>query len=216
MYTANDFGSWYQQQYGQPIDPGLANQIAGAVGDPAGPNGTYTAQQYQQGQQMAGRQSTQPAPFFPEFTPPQYQQGTAYQPPPAFVAPTMDQALSDPGYQFGVQQGQRMLEGSAAARGLARTGGTMKSLIDYGQQAAQQQYGQVYDRAAGEWARNYQVGRDAWNANEQQRQQQNAWNYQGAQDAFNSRFRGRELTFDDLYKRWATNVNVQAQLALGQ
>lgn len=66
---------------------------------------------------------------------------------PEFVAPTMEEALSDPGYQFALQQGQEALEGSAAARGTLRTGGTLRDLVDYGQQAAQQQYGDVYNRA---------------------------------------------------------------------
>jgi hypothetical protein len=52
----------------------------------------------------------------------------------------------DPGYQFRLAEGQRALENSGAARGVTNTGGNMKGLLDYGQQAASQEYGNVYNR----------------------------------------------------------------------
>jgi hypothetical protein len=52
----------------------------------------------------------------------------------------------DPGYQFRLSEGQRALERSGAARGVTNTGGNMKGLLDYGQQAASQEYGNVYGR----------------------------------------------------------------------
>ena len=66
---------------------------------------------------------------------------------PEFQAPTMEEALSDPGYQASLKQGQDLLEGSAAARGTLRTGGTLRDLVDYGQGAAAKQYGDVFNRS---------------------------------------------------------------------
>lgn len=228
-YTPEQFQQWYQQQHGQAIDPALLQQIGGAVGAP-GADGQYTQAQWQQGQSMATAPGANAAPFFPEFQAPVYEAGPAYHAPAAFnyesfQAPTMAQAEQDPGYQFSLKQGLGALQGSQAARGIARTGGAMKGLIDYGQAAAGQQYQNVYNRAAqsygmnrdnaaGTYATNYQVGRDAWRDNNTMREGAFDRNYRGASDAFNSKFRGRELSFEDLFRRWNTNVNVNAQMAL--
>jgi hypothetical protein len=62
--------------------------------------------------------------------------------------------MADPGYQFALQEGQKALERSAAARGTLRTGGTLRDLVDYGQRSAAQQYQNVYDRALGSYGVN--------------------------------------------------------------
>lgn len=250
-YDEQQFNQWYGAQYGgaAPSEQ-LRQQIGGAVGTPGGPNGRYNQAQWQQAQTLAGQQGAagNATPFFPEFTAPQYQQGpaydagpaydpgAAYQAPEAFRAPTMDEAQQDPGYQMALKQGLGAMQGAQAAKGLARTGGALKGLMDYGQQSAEQQYGNVYNRAAGQYAQNYQQGRDAWSMNQQQRaqaygmnqqQRQGEWDrnqaareggydrqYRGASDAFNANFRGRELQFEDLYRRWNTSANINAQMAL--
>lgn len=80
--------------------------------------------------------------------------GTAGQAPEfSFTPPSQEEALQDPGYQFALGEGLRALQGSAAARGTLRTGGTLRDLMDYGQQAATQRYGDVYGRQ-------YQLARD--------------------------------------------------------
>lgn len=76
----------------------------------------------------------------PTFTPPTYQK------PPSFELPTYAQAENDPGYQFTRGQGEQALQQSAAARGLANTGGTAKDLINYGQAAGTTQYSNVLNR----------------------------------------------------------------------
>lgn len=53
---------------------------------------------------------------------------------------------ADPGYQFRVNEGMRGLEGSAAARGNLLSGGMLKALTRYGQDAASQEYGNAYNR----------------------------------------------------------------------
>jgi hypothetical protein len=53
---------------------------------------------------------------------------------------------ADPGYQFRLDQGRDALEGSAAARGGLLSGGTLKALTNYGQQAGSQEYQSAYQR----------------------------------------------------------------------
>lgn len=50
----------------------------------------------------------------------------------------------DPSYQFRLNEGLRAIQASAAARGMG--GQTMKDIVNYGQQAASQEYGSAYDR----------------------------------------------------------------------
>lgn len=66
---------------------------------------------------------------------------------PAFQAPNAVTEQNDPGYQFRLQQGQKALENSAAARGSLLSGGTAKSLNDYAQGSASNEYSNVYNRA---------------------------------------------------------------------
>jgi len=53
---------------------------------------------------------------------------------------------ADPGYAFRVQEGQRALESSAAARGGLLSGATGKALARYGQDMGSQEYGNAYNR----------------------------------------------------------------------
>ena len=67
-----------------------------------------------------------------------------------FVAPTAAEAAQDPGYQFRLEEGQRALQQSAAAKGMLRTGNTWKDLQRYGQGMATAEYDKVYGRRMGE------------------------------------------------------------------
>jgi hypothetical protein len=107
-----------------------------------------------------------PAPYVPASA---YQPG-AYQAPvftpgAPFTGPTAEQMGADPGYQFRLQQGQEALERSGAARGVTNTGGTLKNILDYGQQAASQEYGNVYNRAAQSWGMNEAARQAAFGLN---------------------------------------------------
>lgn len=66
-----------------------------------------------------------------------------------FKAPSVDEALTDPGYQFRLGQGQDSLQRWAAAKGTLNDSGTAKALIDYGQNAASQEYANVWNRQFG-------------------------------------------------------------------
>lgn len=56
---------------------------------------------------------------------------------------------ASPGYQFRLDEGMKAIERSAAARGGLRSGATMKSLGDYAQGQASQEYGNEWNRMAG-------------------------------------------------------------------
>jgi hypothetical protein len=55
---------------------------------------------------------------------------------------------TDPGYQFRLQQGQDQLEASAFARGGGMSGGLAKASMDWGQNLASAEYGNVFNRLA--------------------------------------------------------------------
>lgn len=74
-----------------------------------------------------------------------------------FNAPTDITEQNDPGYKFRLAQGQQALQNSAAAKGGLLSGGTAKSLSDYNQNAASGEYGNVYNRALGEYQQNYNI-----------------------------------------------------------
>lgn len=83
-------------------------------------------------------------PFASYGAPASYSAGT-------FKAPTAEELYEDPSYQFRVDQGRKALESSAASRGVLLSGATGKAITDYGQQAASQEYANVYGRRFNEF-----------------------------------------------------------------
>jgi hypothetical protein len=79
-----------------------------------------------------------------------------------FKAPLPGDVWTDPSYLWRLKEGQNALERSASARGTLRTSGTLKDIIDYGQQAASQEYGNMFDRALQTWGAQYQGEKDAF------------------------------------------------------
>lgn len=69
----------------------------------------------------------------------------------SFTAPTYDEALNTPGFQFRLGEGMKALQRSAAAKGTLLTGGTLKGMNDYAQSSASQEYGNTYNRAYNEY-----------------------------------------------------------------
>lgn len=59
---------------------------------------------------------------------------------------TMADFAKDPGYQFRMDEGQKALERSAAARGGLLSGGTGRALTRYGQDYGSQEYSNAYGR----------------------------------------------------------------------
>lgn len=66
---------------------------------------------------------------------------------PDFKAPSSEDVLSDPGYQFRLDQGRKAVEYGASAKGLLNSGGTLADVLGFGQGLASQEYGQVFNRA---------------------------------------------------------------------
>jgi len=66
----------------------------------------------------------------------------------ASMAPTftMSDFQNDPGYNFDLQQGSQAIQRAAAATGGLQSGGTLKSLSDYAQGQASNEYENAYNR----------------------------------------------------------------------
>lgn len=62
---------------------------------------------------------------------------------------------SDPGYAFRMQEGQKALERSAAARGGLQSGGTLKAISRYGQDYASNEYNNAYNRFSNDQTRRF-------------------------------------------------------------
>lgn len=62
-----------------------------------------------------------------------------------------------PGYQFSFNEGQRAVEGSAAAKGMLMSGGTLKDLVRFGQGTAAADYNDQFNRVASVAAGGQQV-----------------------------------------------------------
>jgi hypothetical protein len=67
----------------------------------------------------------------------------------------MSDFQADPGYQFRMDEGQKALERSAAARGGLNSGGTMKALAQYSQGVASDEFNNAYNRFNADRDRRY-------------------------------------------------------------
>lgn len=172
---------------------------------------------------------------WPSYGAPDYIDPGAFDPGPAFsygefsypdfAAPTADDLKNDPGFEFRLNQGRKALEASAAGRGTIRSGASLKNILEYGQNFASQEYGDVYNRALRQydtnrdnafgnystnrnnasdiWGKQYGQRKDVYDASAQNAFQHNAFNQSNAQTSFNAAQRQAELEFQDAYNRWA-------------
>lgn len=172
---------------------------------------------------------------WPSFLPPSFVDPGAFDPGapfsyaefqgPEFVAPTGQDVLSDPSFQFRMDEGRKALEASAAGKGILRSGGSMKDLLKFGQSFASQEFDNVFNRALNthrtrysdalnEYDTNRRTAYDTWNTGYMGRKDAygfsadranslNAFNMNNSQFDFNSRQRQAEMEFRDLYERWA-------------
>lgn len=127
-----------------------------------------------------------PIPDLPGYTPPPAFQYADYTPGDPFRAPSVEEALQDPGYKFRLGQGEEALQHWAAARGTLNDSGTAKALLEHGQNAASQEYRNVWDR-----------GYNAYNLNEGNRFKTYMTNRTGAVDTYNTNY---QTQFMDPYK----------------
>jgi hypothetical protein len=71
-----------------------------------------------------------------------------------FKPPTDADVYNDPSYVLRRDEGQRGIETSAAAKGLARTGGTLSDILKYNQGFASSEYGNIWNRDLGAYQTN--------------------------------------------------------------
>ncbi len=144
-----------------------------------------------------------------------------YKPPPPLAlkpwqAPSIDQALNDPGYQFRTQEGQRQLQNWAGARGTLNDSSTAKALQDYGQQSASQEYQNVWNRDFGAWQGQNAADLQNYNTNYQtqytdpyaisagQASAQNAFNLTNTQQANAA----TQTNYQDEFQKWLAQFGV--------
>lgn len=147
----------------------------------------------------------EPTPDAPTFKAPEWKA------PPAFSfgdfkAPTADEALTDPGYQFRTDQGRQALQRAGALKGITNTGMNLRDILDYGQNAASQEYQNVYNRDASSYQMNRSNAVDQYNTNyATQYVDPYKYTYQAALDTFNPSF-----------DAWKTNAgNLERKNELG-
>lgn len=161
-----------------------------------------------------GGGSTQGESFlWPEFDP-----GPAFQAPAPFSydefrAPSLEDAKAEPGYEFARSEGLRGLQNSAASRGVARTGGTLKDLIGWGNRFAEQNYGNVFNRAGMTYDRNRNNAADAYQTNYGISRDVFDRGYMQRKDAFAPKMTAASATFDDLYRRWRDELDTTTRIA---
>ena len=73
-----------------------------------------------------------------------------------------DDLMKDPGYKFRLEEGNKAIERNAASRGFLQSGRTMKSLGQYSQGLASQEYGKAYGRELGEFGIREGQSKDAY------------------------------------------------------
>lgn len=149
---------------------GFINDIGGSVVDDTlgtnifGPNATDRALQYQrEGANAANQFLGQTHQSQLDYLDPWNETGTASMQDLA-GGNFMNNWQQDPGYQFRLQEGMKAIEGSAAAKGMLNSSGTMKNLMRYGQGLASDEYGKIYDREYNRLSQLAGYGQDANNS----------------------------------------------------
>ncbi len=90
--------------------------------------------------------------------------GAEFDPGPAFGFTGADVA-TDPGYQFGLQQGTQGINNGQAARGNFLSGAGMKELDRFNQDYAGTKFGDAFNRASTTYNTNLGAKQQAWNTN---------------------------------------------------
>ena len=172
------------------------------------PNQHYPQDNTQTNPQPPGPYNPQTSSFampqmdWPSFSFSQFDPGPAFSY-KDFAAPNQQDMLNDPGFQFRIDQGRKALEASAAGKGILRSGGTLKDLLNYGQNFASQEYGNVYNRALSEYDTNRRNALDTWNTGYMGRKDKYGFDFDAAKYSHDSRLRNMEFDRNDLFNRWS-------------
>lgn len=168
---------------------------------------TFSYEDFQFGEQApAGYQAG------PAFTPGAFaygEQGPAAFDYAEFVAPGQDAVLRDPGYQRRLAEGQKALETSAAAKGLLRTGATLKGLSEYAQQQASDEYARAYQRQLDEYQmgragakEEYESGRQSYMDRYNKAYQEYLTNLENQKFAYSTGEQQRRSTYDEAQREY--------------
>lgn len=147
-----------QNTAGQPVDPNTGNPLPPTVGAAAD---TPAATPPPAGGGGGGGNLT--APFTGQWQPPNLQglpdvpqfPTIDYRQAPAFEAPSWEDVLNDPGYNFRKQQAGDAFQNNRAAMGAINTSNTLKDFIDLNSNFASQEYGNVWNRSKSAYDTNY-------------------------------------------------------------
>lgn len=137
-----------------------------------------------------------------KFEGPQFKPYAEFNGGPAFKAPTGADFQNDPGYQFRLEQGQKALERSAAAKGSATGGAAIKAAQRYGQDYASNEYGNVYGRALGTYQTNFGNSLAGWNANSTANTNNFATDFNSRLNQFNTNANTGQNAFNTNYNVW--------------
>lgn len=147
----DNFGPDQRPNDGPQFDPGVqpAAPGFGTGAPPPPPAGATVAPFNYQTPAYTGPMTPQyDLPGVPQFNAPQ------------FHAPDYQALLRDPSYQFRLKQGEGALQASAAAKGVLRTGMTLKDILGYGQDYASQEAQNAFNRAKDTYGLNYKRAYD--------------------------------------------------------
>lgn len=133
-------GTFYDDN-GKPLGKWDPSKVAGTYTPPPGPTAGPSA-----GGDGTLAGFTQPPPNInlPNF-----------QTPAPFTPTTAADLTSDPSYLWRVNEGERGLEAAAASRGVLNSGGTLKDIVNYGQNAASQEFQNVDSRRRNDYQQNF-------------------------------------------------------------
>lgn len=81
---------------------------------------------------------------------------------PEFAPPDPNKLFETPGFRFRQEAGEQALQRSAASRGVLRSGGTLKDLLEYGQNFASNEYQQEFNRALATFQTQYTGAKDEY------------------------------------------------------
>lgn len=128
-----------------------------------------------------------------------YQQ---FEGPGEFQAPDPADIANDPGYQFRVEQAQKALESSAAARGMTMSGAQLQALERFSQGLASQEYGDAFNRALQSYGVNFDTSLAAHNTQFGNALQAYGTNFDASLAAHNTQF-------GDALQQYQTNTGNQ-------
>lgn len=128
-----------------------------------------------------------------------------------FQIPTGEDVTADPGFRFRLDEGLQALQNAAAAKGLLRSGGTLKDFIRYGQGFASNEYQNVFNRNQSVWEADTRNTFGTFDRRLDVAQSEFAPKMTGYQTQAQAAQRGAELSYDRAWKEYLTDWDIFEQ-----